>query len=119
VDAQLIVNVIMTKEVDGDGGTDYRVCTGMEKEELCLLSSQVLHLRCELADSHDEAARREHSTKNSISRLIKNVARLAITPGRQTVADEEVDEDDESESGGARLAAVLLPRPRTVHDLWK
>ena len=85
VDAQLIVNLI---GIDGDEGGDdenggtgnFRVRAGLGKEEVRLLSSQVMHLRRELSDSRQESARRDHSTRNSLTRINRNVARLVCPP---------------------------------------
>jgi hypothetical protein len=120
VDSQLIVNLIMTDADNngGGGGTDFRTRAGMEREEVRLLSSQVLQLRRELADSRDEATRRDFSTKNTLSRLNRNVARLAVLPLRRSV-DIDASQEEESTGQEARLAAILIPRPRTLHDLWK
>ena len=120
VDAQLIVDVIMSDvDYDGSGGIDARGRAGMEREEVRLLSSQVLQLRRELADSRDEATRRDVNTKTALSRLNRNMARLAAFPARRTVAADAAQEEESTTGQDARLAAVLMPRPRTLHDLWK
>lgn len=144
IDAQLIVEEILGGGdaggggAGGGGGGDRRVAHGMQREEVRLLNSQVMHLRRELADAHAENLRRDMIVRSTLTRLNRNVARLAATPGRRRVgtAMAAVAEGGGAGRGGdpgemdpslpvatgqssRRLVANLSRRPKTLHDLWK
>ena len=57
VDGELIIDVL-AQDAEPGNGVDVRVRTGMERQEVHLLSSQVLHLRQELKDATAEQDRR-------------------------------------------------------------
>lgn len=141
VDAELIIDEIMGGGGEGGEGHDARVLQGMGRQEVRILSSQVQHLRRELADTRAEAERRDVQMKHTLTRINRNVARLAATPGRSRVANGPVGEADAgagatsgdgSEEGGVeaqpgapgvpaqppRRVASLMARPRTLHLLW-
>lgn len=126
LDAEVIIDEIM---VPGDGNgddanpqaRDYRVSRGMERQEVRLLQSQVLHLRRELADMRAESERRDVQMKHTLTRLNRNVARLVATPGRRHV-DGGRGGDTTSRPGepaGRTIVASLVARPSTLHDLWQ
>jgi hypothetical protein len=49
VDSELVIDELLHDQNEASG--DARVCTGMERQEVCLLSSQVLHILQELRDA--------------------------------------------------------------------
>jgi hypothetical protein len=49
VDSELVIDELLHDQNEASG--DAHVCTGMERQEVCLLSSQVLHLLQELRDA--------------------------------------------------------------------
>ena len=137
VDAELIIDEIMGGNDDGGGGGggggDYRARHGIQRQEVRLLLSQVLHLRRELADSRAELERRDTVFKHKLTRINTNVARLAATPGRRSLATAGIEtgglesgRNDEGNGGNAdlegqppiRLVATLSSRPKTLHNLW-
>lgn len=142
IDSELIIEEIMggndgnggENGNNGGGGGDYRARHGIQRQEVRLLSSQVLHLRRELADSRAELERRDTVFKHTLTRINTNVARLASAPGRRSVAtaglgtrDVEAGPNVQGRPGNnvelaggppRRLVATLSSRPRTLHDLW-
>ena len=127
VDAQLIVDVIMTdgaSDADGRGGHDWRAQAGLERQEVRLLGSQVLHLRREFADLREEVNRGAHSNRAAFGRLSRSLNRVATSPAlrliRATARAVAVDDPGEdSEEAPVAQRAVLLARPKTLHLLWK
>lgn len=133
IDAELILEEIL---VGGDGGGggggggggDARVMHGMQREEVRLLSSQVMHLRRELADAHAEQVRRDTILRSSLTRMNNNIARLAATPGRRRVGGGQGQMEASqglaaalpvaAEQSSRRLVAALSTRPKSLHDLW-
>ena len=77
-----------------------------------------MHLWRKLADSREEATHRNATTKNSMTRLNTNMRRLAIAPAMRLVNGSAL-EDKGSVAEASCLVAELLPRPKTLHDLWK
>lgn len=88
VDSELIIDEILGEgnPSSGEGARDSRASHGLQRQEVRLLSSQVLHLRRELSDSRAELERRDLMFKYKLSRINTNVARLAATPGRRAIA---------------------------------
>ncbi|KAL9186556.1 hypothetical protein ACHAXT_005794 [Thalassiosira profunda] len=155
IDAEVIIEEIMgVGDEPGDGGgnggggggggnpqaQDFRVVRGMERQEVRLLQSQVMHLRRELADTRAESERRDVQLKHNLTRLNRNVARLAATPGRRRVGGggaggagggagrggpaaagvgEEAGEEGQPGQPAGRLVASLSSRPRSLHALWQ
>ena len=116
VNSQLIVDVIMT-DGDADAGVGRNcVSAGLEWEEVRLLLSQVMHLWRELANSREEATRRDATTKNSLTRLNGNMRRLAITLAGCSV-DGGALKGNGSVAEAPCLVAELVLCPRTLHDL--
>ena len=89
VDSELITYKIMTGDDNNGGGGDCQVRYGMERQELRLSSSQVLHLRRELGDTRAEMQRQDMQFKHSLSHINTNVARLAAAAARHTVSSTE------------------------------
>jgi hypothetical protein len=56
VDSELVIDELLDDQNEASG--DARVSTGMERQEVRLLSSQVLHLRQELSDASGKQDRR-------------------------------------------------------------
>ena len=143
VDAELIIDEIMgdddnetTNNSVGSGGGqgNNRARHGIQRQEVRLLSSQVMHLRRELSDSRAELERRDAIFKHKLTRLNNNVARLAAIPGRRSIANGSIGTgglenganceavSTEAGEGGQptiRLVATLSSRPKTLHTLWK
>ena len=82
VDSELVIDELLQESEAGRNG-DIRVCTGMERQEVCLLLSQVLHLRRELRDAAAKQDCRFMLLCHELSRIKKNVARVAIMPARR------------------------------------
>ena len=74
VDAELIIEEIFETS---EGNADNRVRTGMERQEVRLLSSQVMHLHREIADVQTEQERRHTQVRTQLSRINNNVSRVA------------------------------------------
>ncbi len=98
-------------------------------QEVCLLSSQVIHLRHELADAHAETDRQLGTLKCQMARMNNNISCLAnrpakclrITPAAMSapvICDEEVVESAAPPSPVAPIfAAKLSSCHRSLHDL--
>ena len=118
VDAELIIEEIFETS---EGNADNRVRTGMERQEVRLLSSQVMHLRREIADVQTEQERRHKLVRTQLSRINNNVSRVAAQPGRRRVGDGRGSSVGGTGMNGVpqrRLVASLMSRPKTLHDLW-
>ena len=114
-DSELTCDILMAEDAgEVASGGDARVRAGTERQEVRLVASQVMHLRRELADTRQEVARCQQANKVVLARMNRNLARLAGAPARRTVAA-----DDDNEDGRPRLLPVPMPRPRSLHDLWK
>jgi len=125
VDSELIIDEIMGGDGEDDGGNnrDYRANNGLHRQEVRLLSSQVLHLRRELSDSIAELERRDAVFKQKLTKLNNNISRLAAAPGRRSIANGVGARGMEGGPPGdpqptRRLVASLGSRPKTLHDLW-
>ena len=128
VDATLIVDVIMTGDRDGggdDGGGggrngDWRVTGALDRQEVRLLGSQILHLRRDFSDLREEVGRGAYINRAAFGRLTKNVGRLAASPAMRLVRGVPAAEEEEDDMGGSnRVRAILMSRPKTCHDLWQ
>ena len=122
VNAQLVVDVIMTEgasEADSRGARDWRAQAGLERQEVRLLGSQVLHLRREFADLREEVNRGSHSNRAAFDKLSRSVTRIATSPTLRLVrgTGRAVGSEDSEETPGAERP-VLLARPKTLHLLW-
>jgi hypothetical protein len=80
VDSELVIYELLDDQNEASG--DARVHTGMERQEVRLLSSQVLHLQQELRDASGEQDQRCLLLQHELSRINKNVARIAAAPAR-------------------------------------
>ena len=65
------------------GSGDLRVQAGMQGQEICLLSLQLIHLWRELAESVGEQHCRKIATCASMTQLNRNAGFLAVTPDRR------------------------------------
>ncbi len=95
-----------------------------------MLSSQVIHLRRELADARVDADRQLGILKCQMARMNNNISRLANRPAKRLcmtpaaisapiICDEEVTEYAAPPSPVAPIfAAKLSDCPRSLHDLW-
>ena len=124
VDAQLIVDVIMTEgasEAVGRSGHDWRAQAGLERQEVRLLSSQVLHLRREFGDLREEVNRGSHTNRAAFGRLSRTLTRISASPAMRLVraVPSARDGDGSDEEAPTALRAVLLGRPKTLHLLWE
>ena len=128
VDSELIIDEIMGGGGEDNGGNpngghgDYRSNNGLHRQEVRLLSSQVLHLRRELSDSIAELERRDAVFKQKLTKLNNNISRLAAAPGRRSIANVGARGMEGGPPGDGqptrRLVASLGSRPKTLHDLW-
>ena len=87
VDSELFIDELLHDDGAGGTGGDMRVHTGMERQEVRLLSSQVLHLRQELRNATCEHDRRYLLLRHELSRINKNVSRIAAAPARRQVGN--------------------------------
>jgi len=84
VDAELVLEEIMGSGIGGEAADgDLRVRQVMERQEVRLLSSQLMHLRRELSDTCAEIDRRDLVLKSSLTHINTNVARAAASPARR------------------------------------
>ena len=89
-----------------------------------MLASQIVHLRRELAESRQEAARDSAQNRRDMRQVNANVARLAQRPGYRVVpqAGNNVQPPTEPNNGeggsSTRDVATLSRGPKTLHDLW-
>ena len=148
IDSELIIDEIMGEDngTGGNNGGNHRANQGFQRQEVRLLSAQVLHLRRELTDSRAELERRDANFQRKLSRINTNVACIAAAPVRRSVATagtgsggleagegngdqgEGQGEGGREAEGGVggggeptrrRLVPTLSSRPKTLHDLWK
>ena len=126
VDSELVIDELL-QEVEAGRNGDVRVRTGMERQEVRLLSSQVLHLRHELRDATAEQDRRYLLLRHELSRINKNVSRIAAMPARRRIGNGQQGDDGltgaEPVPGAmpvptAPTVVGLMPRPTTLHELW-
>jgi hypothetical protein len=126
VDSELVIDELL-QEVEAGRNGDVRVRTGMERQEVRLLSSQVLHLRHELRDATAEQDRRYLLLRHELSRINKNVSRIAATPARRRIGNGQ--QGDDGPTGAepvpgampvptAPTVVGLMPQPTTLHELW-
>jgi hypothetical protein len=80
VDSELVIDELLDDQHKASG--DARVRSGMERQEIRLLSSQVLHLRQELRDASGEQDQRYLLLRHELSRINKNVPWIAAAPAR-------------------------------------
>jgi hypothetical protein len=125
VDANLVMDILFedgddapaapaaaNEQVPAHAGGDRRVAQRMGAQENRLLCSQVLQLRRSLTEMGAQLDRRDINFTHQLARLNRNVARLAVTPGRRTTAPRD------NQVNGQVLVASLGSCPRTLHDLW-
>jgi hypothetical protein len=126
IDAELIIDELMQDETEaGNGGNvDVRVRSGMERQEMHLLQSQIVHLRRELKDMRSESDRRHEMSQHHNTKVIKLLHRIAATPGRRQVSLQDDMLTDVVPAPGATPVQVpstvvaLSKGPKTLHDLW-
>jgi hypothetical protein len=129
VDSELFIDELLHDDgAGGTGGDNMRVRAGMERQEVRLLSSQVLHLRQELRNATCEHDRRYLLLRHELSRINKNVSRIAAAPARRQVGNVQ-QLDGAEQTGGESVPGAtqvrtepavvgLMSRPSTLHDLW-
>ncbi len=127
VDSELVVDELLPDENEG-GSSDMRVCTGMEQQEVHLLSSQVLHLQQELRDATSKQDRRFLLLRHELLRINKNVARITVAAPTRRGGNAEQSSDEQTGTASvpgatpvvtAPTVVGLMPRPTSLHDLWK
>ena len=119
IDAQLVVDVIMTDDVGGSGNGDRRVTGALDRTEIRHVGSQVLHLRREFSDLREEVGRSSHCNRAAFMRLSRVMVRMAASPAMRLVRGTPAVEEEEEEEEGGGVEALLMSRPRTCHDLWQ
>jgi hypothetical protein len=123
VDAELIVAELMQEDSTAANG-DVRVYDGMQRQEIRLLQSQVVHLRRELKDMRYEGDRRHTINHEQNKKVIKLLHRIAATPGRRQVTQQEDEQSALAPVPGATpvqtpsTVVALMRGPKTLHDLW-
>jgi hypothetical protein len=70
VDGELIIKELMQEESTAGNG-DVRVCGRMERQEIQLLQSQIVHLRREMKDMRSESDRRHAINQQQNQKVIK------------------------------------------------
>jgi hypothetical protein len=121
VDAQLIVDVIMQDEDNATrSGGNWQATAGLDRQEIRLLSSQVLHMRREFGDMREELNRGAHMNKAAFTRVSRSLLRMSISPAMRLVRAAPPGEEQLDTPGTApALLPILSMRPKVVHDLWK
>ncbi len=116
---------------EGTSGVDaVHRSLAVRDQEVRLLSSQVIHLRRELADARAEADRQLGILKRQMANMSNNIScldnrpakHLCITPAAMSapvICDEEITESAAQPSPVAPIfAAKLSAYPRSLHNLW-
>lgn len=111
---------------DGADENDRRVRRRMDKQEVRMLSSQVKHLRREVADVRAERTRQDEKVHRRLDQINNNVLRLCQAPARRVVpapannpaAPSESNNIGNAGTGDERRVPTLSRLPRTLHDLW-
>jgi hypothetical protein len=121
VDAQLIVDIIMQDEEDANrSGGNWRATAGLDRQEIRLLSSQVMHMRREFGDMREEVNRGAHSNKAAFGRLSRTLLRMAASPAMRLVRAAPPDEEQlDTPTTAPVLLGILSKAPKVVHDLWQ
>ncbi len=70
VDGKLIIEELMQEE-SAAGNGNVRVCGGMEREEIQLLQSQIVHLHREMKDMRSESNRQQARNQQQNQKVIK------------------------------------------------
>ncbi|KAL7544339.1 hypothetical protein ACHAWF_007731 [Thalassiosira exigua] len=93
IDTEVIIEEIMVSDPGNDGNPqvrDFCVHRGMTRQDIRLLLSQMMYLWRGLADTRAKSERWDVQLKHKLTRLIRNVARLAAIPDRRFIsADSE------------------------------
>jgi hypothetical protein len=136
-DAELMLDVLfMDDDVatphpdSGDNGRSTETRASMrslQRQEILLLRSQILHLREENRNLMKELERRDAKIMQQLRFINFYVRRSANAPGRPTQqqlqaanSQEESRNNQEAEVvEEGRVTAVLMKHPRTLHDLWR
>ncbi len=82
VNGKLIIKELMQEESTAGNG-NVRVRGGMERREIQLLQSQILHLRREMKGMRSESNRRHAINQQQNQKVIKLLHPIAATPGRR------------------------------------
>jgi len=131
LDAQLYVFELMGSGSgdDDEGGVNSAGAVGRgsrtvareHEAELRFLGSEVQRLQRAVADSAEQTARRDTIMRHILLKINRNLARLAAAPGRRMAVEPAAVSDSVAAQVSrppAVLTASLMPRPRTLHDLW-
>ena len=143
VDAQLIIEeAFADEEGEDDGNTGIgggannnndagrRVRRRIEKQEMRMLATQIVHLRREVADARAEHSRDFMQVRRDLGRMNGNVLRIAQTPGRRCIPAPENNpqpaaaathlniNNTNGDTNQQPLVASLTRVPRTLHELW-
>lgn len=132
-DAELVLEVLFTEDdvetSRPDSGDATRVnMRSVQRQEIFLLRSQILHLREENRNLMKELERRDDKIMQQLRYINMNVRRSANAPGRRptnqlqeatNVQEESINNPEAEGLEGDRATAVLMKHPRTLHDLWK
>jgi hypothetical protein len=116
-------------EVGEEGDEDVHTQLGLRRQKVCMLSSQVLHLRHGSADTQVEHVRQLGIIRGQLTRLNQNFLCFANCPSiissrpRQTFHHNAMEEEEiplchnqEQPSSEPRMGANLLKCPRMLND---
>lgn len=128
VDSELIIEPFLPGvDGEGEGNGDPRFRHAMHRQEIRMLTAQVLHLRREIADLKGESERRDMLRMALLEKMHRHILRLMRMPvNRHAAADEElaIAADNRPASNNATnseevpLVARLSKCPRTLHAVW-
>ena len=127
IDAELHIFEILGSRGDGsrgnaiEGGADERVRPREHEAELRFLGCEMQRMQRQVADSAEQAARRDAINRQLMAKMSRNISRLAAAPGRRVATEAMVPEaaaEIAPPQAVAPLRAELSARPRTLHDLW-
>ncbi len=126
VDSELLIEPLAPDD-EGEGSGDPRARHAMHRQEIRMLTAQVVHLRREVAELKEELKRRELKRDALLRKMNRNIIRMMRMPvNRRAAAAEEleaaVDErppnDNATNSEETPLVARLSKCPRTLHAIW-
>ena len=119
-------------EVGGEGDGDVIMRLGLRGQEVHMLSSQVLHLRRELADTQAKHVRQLGIIRGQLTRLNRNFLLFANRPAitsscprqpfhHNAMEEEEIPlrHDQQQPPREPRMGANLLKCQRMLNDLWR
>ena len=107
----------------GGVNRDPRQVSSEVEAQMSFLASEVARLQRLVTDSAEQSQRRDVIIRHLIGQMDKNIGRLAAAPGRRMAAVPATTPEAAAAvaampRAATPLKAELIPRPRTLHDLW-